>query len=194
MYDEWGKTNSSEETCVLAEELQVVNADAPSWQALRPMLSIALQLERDDTYIWHGWNKAQIVALLNQLPTHCTLVTGVWSVADDEQPEEHLMLSCICEIVNGEVQTVRTFEALVGEDLPTVEHLEPGFEHALEIMRVVQLTIAPVAWALFTDKDTWDEWVYTGDERVVDKGELLASFAQQGRCVLMGSQTQQHTS
>ena len=154
---------------MLAEELQVVKADAPSWQAVRPMLSIALQLEHDDTYVWHGWNKTQIVAFLNnQLPTHCTIVAGVWSVAGNEQSEEHLVL--------------------------TIEHLEPGFEHALDIMRVVRKTIAPVAWALFTDKNTWDEWVYTGDEHVVDKGELLASFAQQGRCVLMGSQTQQHTS
>jgi hypothetical protein len=179
---------------VLAEELQVVNADTPSWQAVRPMLSIALQLERDDSYVWHGWNKAQIVALLNQLPTHCTMVAAVWSVADTEQPEERLVLSCVCEIVNGNVQTVRTFEALTSEDLPTVEHVEAGFEHALEIMRVVRQTIAPVAWALFTDKNTWDEWVYTGDEQVVDKGKLLTTFVQQGRCVLMGSQTQQRAS
>lgn len=178
---------------MLAEELQVVNADTPSWQAVRPILAIALLLERDDTYIWHGWNKAQIVALLNQLPVHCTILAGVWSVTDNEQQEEHVVFSCVCEIVNGEVQTVRTFEALTGEDLPSFEHLEPGFEHALEIMRVVRLTIAPVAWALFTDKNTWDEWVYTGNEHGVDKGELLAAFAQQGRCVLMGNQTQQRT-
>ena len=178
---------------MLAEELQVVNADAPSWQAVRPILSIALLLERDDAYVWHGWNKAQIVALLNQLPTPCTIVAGVWSVADNEQQAERIVFSCVCEIVNGEVQTVRTFEALTGEDLPTIEHLEPGFEHALEIMHVVRLSIAPVAWALFTDKNTWDEWVYTGDEQVVDKGKILTSFAQQGRCVLMGSQTQHHT-
>ena len=179
---------------MLAEELQIVNADAPSWQAVRPLLSIALLLERDDAYVWHGWNKAQIVTLLNQLPPHCTIIAGVWSVAEDEQPEERLVLSCVCEIVNGEVQTDRTFEALMGEDLPPVEHLEPGFEHALEILRVVRLTIAPVAWALFTDKNTWDEWMYTGDGHVADIGGLLTAFAQQGRCVLMGSQTQQRTS
>ena len=179
---------------MLAEELQIVNADAPSWQAVRPILSTALRLEHDDAYVWHGWNKAQIVALLNRLPSHCTIIAGVWSVAENTPPEEHLVLSCVCEIVNGNVQTVRTFEALTGEGLPTVEQLEPGFEHALEIMRVVRQTIAPVAWALFTDKNTWDEWLYTGDEHVVDKGELLASFTHQGRCVLMGSQTQQHMS
>ncbi len=179
---------------MLAEELQVVDADTPSWQAVRPILSTALLLERDDTYVWHGWNKAQIVALLNSLPAHCTLIAGVWSVAENEQQEERVVFSCVCEIVNGNVQTVRTFEALTGENLPNFEDLEPGFEHALEIMRVTRLTIAPVAWALFTDKNTWDEWVYTGDGHVVDKGKLLTSLAQQGRCVLMGSQTQEHTS
>ena len=176
---------------MLAEELQVVNANTPSWQAVRPILSIALQLERDDTYIWHGWNKAQIVAMLNQLPAHCTLIAGVWSVAENEQQEERIVFSCICEIVKGNVQTVRTFEALTGEDLPALDNLEPGFEHALEIMHVVSSTIAPVAWALFTDKNTWDEWMYIADEHVVDKGKLLTSFAQQGRCVLMGSQAQE---
>ncbi|GAC1430555.1 MAG: hypothetical protein PVS3B3_10670 [Ktedonobacteraceae bacterium] len=178
---------------MLAEELHIVNADAPSWQAVRPILSIALLLERDDTYVWHGWNKAQILALLNQLPVHCTILAGVWSIADDEQQNEVIVFSCVCEVVNGEVQTVRTFEALTSADLPTFENLEPGFEDAQKIMRVVRSTIAPVAWALFTDKNTWDEWVYTGNEHVVDKGELLASFAQQGRCVLMGSQTQHYT-
>ncbi len=171
---------------MLAEELQIVNADAPSWQAIRPLLSIATRLESDDTYVWHGWNKAQITAMLNQLPAHCTIIAGVWS--DDEQHIERIVFSCICEIVNGEVKTVRTFAALADENLPVLEHLEPGFEHALEIMRVVRVSIAPVAWALFTDKNTWDEWMYTGDEHEIDKGSLLAAFAQQGRCVLMGSQ------
>jgi len=179
---------------VLAEELHVVQADSPSWQAVRPFLSIALLLEREDTAVWHGWNKAQISVFLKQLPQHCTILAGVWSADDNEQQQEHIALSCVCEVGNGEVQTIRTFEALPGENLPAYEDLEPGFEHALEIMRVVRLTIAPVAWALFTDQITWNEWMYTGDEHVVDKGKLLASFIQQGRCVLMGSQTQQHTS
>ena len=179
---------------MLAEELQIVNADTPSWQTVRPMLSIALRLENDDAYVWHGWNKAQITALLQQLPAHCTLLAGVWSDDENGQQEERIIFSCVCEIVNGEVSTIRTFEALSGESLPSFEHLEPGFEHALEIMRVVRLAIAPVAWALFTDKTTWDEWVYAGDEYVIDKGTLLASLAEQGRCVLMGSQAQQHMS
>ena len=177
---------------MLAEELHILHADSPSWQAVRPLLTVAMRLEQDDAYIWHGWNKAQISAFLQQLPPHCTILAGVWSAAGDIQQREELVFSCACEVVRGEVQTVRTFEALAGGDLPTFEDLEPGFEHALEIMRVARQTIAPVAWALFTDKNTWDEWLYTGDGQVVDKAALLASFAQQGRCVLMGSQTQQH--
>ncbi len=176
---------------MLAEELHIVNADAPSWQVVRPLLTIAMRLEQDDAYTWHGWSKARISEFLKQLPMHCTILAGVWSATSTEQQQD-LVFSCVCEVVHGEVQTVRTFEALISEDLPTFKDLEPGFEHALEIIRVVRQTIAPVAWAFFTDKTTWDEWLYTGDERVVDKGALLASFAQQGRCVLMGSQTQQH--
>ncbi len=149
-----------------------------------------MRLEQDDSYTWHGWSKAQITAFLKQLPVHCTVLGGVWSVATNEQQQEKLVFSCVCEVVHGEVQTIRTFEALTDADLPLYEDLEPGFEHALEIMRVVRQTIAPVAWALFTDKNTWDEWLYTGDGQIVDKGSLLASLAQQGRCVLMGSQAQ----
>ena len=149
-----------------------------------------MRLEQDDSYTWHGWSKTQITAFLKQLPVHCTVLGGVWSVATNEQQQEKLVFSCVCEVVHGEVQTVRTFEALTDADLPHFEDLEPGFEHALEIIRVVRQTIAPVAWALFTDKSTWDEWLYTGDEQIVDKGSLLASLSQQGRCVLMGSQAQ----
>lgn len=178
---------------MLAEELHIIDADSPSWQAVRPLLTIAMRLEQDDAYIWHGWHKEQITTLLRQLPAHCTILAGVWST-DDVQQQEHIVYSCICEVVNGEVQSIRTFEALASEGLPSLQELEPGFEHALEIMRAVRQAIAPVAWALFTDKATWDEWVYTGDERVEDKGEVLASFARQGRCVLMGNQTQHHHS
>jgi hypothetical protein len=53
-----------------------------------------------------------------------------------------------------------------------------------------------VAWALFIEKMAWDEWLFAGgdDGTVVNKGELLASFARQGCCVLMGSQTTHHRS
>lgn len=173
---------------MLAEELHIIDADAPSWPMIRPLLNAAMLLEQNDTFVWHGWNKAQISTFLTSLPAHCTILAGVWSVSDDEQ----LVVSCVCEIVDGEVQSVRTFESLRGEALPSLHELEPGSEHALEIMRVVRQTIAPVAWAIFTDKTTWDEWVYSGTENVIDKGEMLASLAAQGRCVLMGSQARNH--
>ena len=108
--------------------------------------------------------------------------------------QESLVVGCVFEVVDGEVCTIRTFEALTEAGLPSVKELEPGFEHASEIMRVVRTQIAPVAWALFTDKTTWNEWLFGDDDKrdAVDKGELLASFARQGRCVLLGSQTVHH--
>ncbi len=177
---------------MLAEELHIVDADAPSWPLIRPLLNNAMLLERNDTFVWHGWNKAQVTTFLAHLPAHCTILVGVWSASENEQQQEHLVLSCVCEIVNGEIQTVRTFETLTDAGLPSSQELEPSSEHALELMRVVRQTIAPVAWALFTEKATWDEWVYSGNENVIDKGALLASLAAQGRCVLMGSQARNH--
>lgn len=187
---EYPKNCFDVEERVLAEELVVLNADSALWQAARPLLDVALRLEQNDNYVWHGWNKQQIDTFLKQLPAHCTLLAAVWST--DAQEHQVVTLGCICEVIEGEIQSIRTFETLIGEELPSVQELEPGFEHALELMRVVRLRIAPVAWALFTDKATWDEWVLTSDSAsgVVDKGVLLMAFAQQGRCVLMGSQTQ----
>jgi hypothetical protein len=149
-------------------------------------------LEQDESLVWHGWNKAQISTFLAGLPNHCTVLAGVWEVSENEAQQEQLVLSCVCEVANGNVQSVHTFESLRGETLPALQELEPGFEHALEIMRVVRQTIAPVAWAIFTDKMTWDEWVYSGGEIVIHKGEILAALAAQGRCVLMGSQARNH--
>ena len=177
---------------MLAEELHVIDADSPSWPGIRPLLHAAMLLEQNDNLVWHGWNKAQISAFLAGLPTHCAILAGVWTVSDDAAQQEQLVLSCVCEIANGEVQSVRTFESLRGETLPALQELEPGFEHALEIMRIVRQAVAPVAWAIFTDKTTWDEWVYSGDENVINKGEMLAALASQGRCVLMGSQARNH--
>ena len=182
---------------MLAEELLVLDADSELWPAVRPLLNAALRLEHnDDTYVWHGWSKQQIHQFLQHLPAHCTLIVGVWEMGSQEQAvmgQESLVVGCVCEVVDSEVRTVRTFEALIDEELPSVKQLEPGFEHALEIMRVVRTHIAPVAWALFTDKPTWDEWLFADDDtgHAIDKGELLASFARQGRCVLLGSQTAQ---
>jgi hypothetical protein len=107
---------------------------------------------------------------------------------------EQLVLGVACEVVEGEVCSIRTFEALREAGLKPTEQLEPGIDDALEIMRVVKMQVAPVAWGLFTDKATWDEWLFASGEDggSIDKGELLASFARRGRCVLLGSRTAHH--
>src|SRR5437868_9409100 len=179
---------------VLAEELTVVDGDSLLWQAVRPLLDVALQLEQhDDAYVWHGWSKQQINAFLTTLPARCSLVLGVWETeaAGTSREQEYLVLGCICEIVEGEVRSVRSFEALAAAGLKDVKHLEPGFEDAFEIMRVTRAQVAPVAWGLFIDRITWDEWLFAtdGDEGVIDKGELLASFVHKGRCVLLSSRS-----
>ncbi len=187
-----------EERCVLAEELVVLDADSPLWNALQPLLNAVLRLEQhDESYSWHGWKKAAIAAFLHDLPAHCSLLAGVWEVeesfAANEQEgreRETLIVGCVCEVFNGEVRSVRTFDALT--DLPPIEQLEPGIPHALELMRVARAQVAPVACALFTDKKTWDEWLFTETNEGIDKGDLLASLAQQGRCVLLGNQTAHH--
>ena len=67
------------EKIVLAEELCVLDGDSALWRPARPLLDAALRLEQnDDTYSWHGWNKQQIIAFLDQLPQKCSLVVGVW--------------------------------------------------------------------------------------------------------------------
>lgn len=186
---------------MLAEELSVLDAGTSLWSTARPLLDAVLRLEQqDDSYAWHGWRKKQINAFLQALPAHCTLLVGVWeSVPDVEsrQEREKLFVGCVCEVAQGEIRSIRTFEALTEAGLPPVEELEPGAEHAYELMRAAKSQIAPVAWALFTDKPTWDEWLFAdgnegGEGNKSDKGELLAHFARQGRCVLMGSQTRHH--
>ena len=185
---------------MLAEELSVLDANAPLWNAARSLLDIAFRLEQsDETYAWHGWNKQQIDHFLQRLPSRCTLLVGVWETMLDgeeisSQGREALVLGFVCEVVEGEVCSLRTFEALSDARLPPIQELEPGFEHARELMRSVKTQIASVAWALFTDKATWDEWLFAeGNENIfIDKGELLAELARQGRCVLMGTQTIQH--
>ncbi len=157
---------------MLAEELLVLNAASPLWNAARPLLDVALRLEQyDESYTWCGWNKQQISSFLKSLPKKCSLVVGV------------------CE-----VWSIRAIEALAEAGLKAVEHLEPGVDDALEIMRVVRTQVAPVAYALFTDKAAWDEWLFAadGEGSIVNKGDILASLAQQGRCVVLGSQTAHH--
>jgi len=179
---------------VLAEELIVVDGDSSLWQAVRPLLDGALRLEQhDNIYSWHGWSKQQIDTFLASLPPHCSLIVGVWGTEVGTAGEqEYLALGCVCEVVEGEVCSVRTFEALEAAGLKAVKHLKPGFEDAFEIMRVARTQVASVAWALFTDKATWDEWLFAGngDKVAIDKGELLASFARKGRCVLLSGRVE----
>lgn len=183
---------------MIAEELVILDPDSALWQAVRPLLTIALNIEQREQYVWHGWSKSQITNFLEHLPQHAALIVGVWSTNPDEQDQEQVQSGFVCEVREGQVCTIRTFESLVGDDIPPVSELEPGAEHALAIMRSVRTHIAPVAWALFTDKATWDEWITMDeygrdtDQEQVDKGALLMKLARQGRCVLMGSQAHQH--
>lgn len=183
---------------MLAEELSVINAESPLWHSMRPLLNAALQLEQDESFCWHGWSKAQIEGFLRTLPPHCTLVVAVWANASGAAADEQEMLQVgwVAEVRAGAVCAVRTLDAFVEAGLPPIQQLEAGIEHALEIMRVVRMQLAPVAVALFTDMETWREWVYTDDGRggCVDKGAILQSLAHEGRCVLMGSQISHHHS
>jgi hypothetical protein len=187
---------------VLAEELIVIDADSPLWRGMRPLLDAALRLEQhDEGYTWHGWNKEQVDTFLKGLPTPCSLVAGVWETTparDDKPEQEQLVLGLVCEVVEGEVRSLRTFEALTEAGLKPMIELEAGLEDALYIMRAAKCAVAPVAWALFTDKPTWNAWIFgdaadaednVEEEEVIDKGELLTSLARRGQCVLMGSQT-----
>jgi hypothetical protein len=185
---------------LLAEELVVIDGDSQLWHTARPLLDAALRLEQNDsTYSWHGWNKEQISIFLRSLPPLCSLVLGVWetipgSEDQSEQEREELRLGIVCEVVEGEVRSIRTFEALTADGLKPIDQLEPGIDDALEIMRVAKYQLAPVAWALFIGKSAWDEWLFAEgrDGAVIDKGDVLAALARQGRCVILGSQATHH--
>ena len=185
---------------MLADELVVLDADSHLWRAARPLLDAALRLDQhSDTYSWHGWDKQQMSRFLKNLPSPCSLIVGVWetkSTEDGTAELEELALGIVCEVVEGEIRAICTFEALASAGLKPIKQLEPGFDDAIEIMRAVRKFVAPVAWALFIEKMTWDEWLFAAgdDGAVVNKGELLVSFARQGRCVLMGSQATHHHS
>ncbi len=184
-----------EQSVCLAEELIVIDADSPLWATARPLLDAALLIEQnDENFTWHGWDKRQIRLFLASLPPKCALVVGVWDIFQDEEnraERELLTIGVVCEVLDGVVHSISTFNALLDAGLRPVEQLEPGVEDATEILRIVRTHIAPVAWALFTDRATWNEWLFADEDggHVIDKGELLATFARQGRCVLMGRQT-----
>jgi len=192
----------AKEQILLAEDFVIVDPNTPSWSAIRPYVEAVLRLEQNEgPSIWHGWDKQQVETFLQGLPSPCALLVAVWETEDDAGRDSHdqsvremLVLGCACEVVAGEVHSVRTFESLQNDDLPPLEELEPGYEHAFELMRVVRRLIAPVAWGLFTNKQTWNEWIFTesNDGIPFDKGKLLTELAQQGKCVLMGSQTTHH--
>ena len=183
---------------MLAEELTVLDADSPLWRTARPLLDAALLLERnDESFSWHGWDKRQIGQFLASLPPNCALVVGVWDIFQEEEDGEErelLTIGVVCEVLDGIVHSIRTFNALTNAGLKPVEQLEPGIEDATEILRIVRTEVAPAAWALFTDRATWNEWLFAADDEghVIDKGEMLVMFARQGRCVLMGRQTVHH--
>ena len=179
----------------LAEELIVIDADSPLWGTARPLLDAALLIEQnDESFGWHGWNKRQIRHFLASLPPKCTLVVGVWDIFHEEEngaERELLTIGIVCEVLDGVVHSISTFNAFLDAGLRPVEKLEPGIEDATEILRIVRTQIAPVAWALFTDRATWNEWIFADEDggHGINKSELLATFARQGRCVLMGRQT-----
>jgi hypothetical protein len=180
---------------LLAEEFIVLDSDSPLWLSTRPLLDIALRFDQnDETYSWNGWNKQQIRNFLSSLPQRCSLVVGVWETIPekDGSPEyENLVIGFVCEIIDGEVCSIRTFDAFAIAGLRPSKQLEPGVDDAREIIRLTEQHVALVSWALFIEKSTWDEWLFTAGDHgnVIDKGELLATLARQGRCVLMGRQT-----
>ena len=183
---------------MLAEEFTVLDADSSLWNTARPLLDAAFLLERnDESFSWHGWDKRQIRQFLASLPPKCTLVVGVWDILQEEEDSterELLTIGVVCEVLDGIVHSIRTFNALLDAGLKPVGQLEPGIEDATEVLRVVRTEVAPAAWALFTDRATWNEWLFADKDngQVIDKGALLATFARQGRCVLMGRQNAHH--
>jgi len=183
---------------VFAEEIEILDGDSPHFRPIRPLLGAALQLDRsEDGYTWHGWQRKYLTSFLASLPERCSLLVGVWEAlpeAGQQEEFERLALGCVLEVSEGEVRSVRTFDALVKDRLKPVEQLEAGYEDALELMRLARAQVAPVAWAVFMDKTSWEEWLFTeGREgEPVNKGELLAELARKGRCVLMGSQVNHH--
>ena len=177
---------------MLAEELLVMDGDTFLFRPLRPLIDAALRLEQQDE-TWHGWTRHQMNSFLASLPAQCSLVAGVWgTVAEDEgqSARETLVLGVVCEVREGEVRSIRTFESLVEAGLKPANQLEPGIEDGLEIMRAARILVGPVAYALFIEEQAWNEWVFTptGHGEAVDKGETLVSLSRRGRCVLMGSQ------
>lgn len=177
---------------MFAEEFLILDEDGALWQQVCPLLDAALCLEQgDEDATWHGWQKGQVRRFLSALPSPCSLVVGVWhTVSNNWNARDMLVLGIVCEVVQGKISSLCTFEHLVAAGLKPLDELEIGMEDALEIMHYARRQVAPVAWALFIEKTAWDEWLFTcaKDGGALDKGELLNALARKGRCVLMGSQ------
>jgi len=179
---------------LLAKDFVVFDSDSPLWLPVSTLLDIALCFDQnDETFSWNGWRKQPIRDFLNSLPSPSSLVAGVWETIPEKEgsPEcEKLVVGLVCEIIDGGVSSIRTFDALTVGGLKSSNQLEPGIDDAREIIRQTEMLVAPVVWALFTEKSTWDEWLFANldESTAVDKGQQLATFTQQGRCVLMGSQ------
>jgi hypothetical protein len=190
--------NFSGRYILIAEEFIVIDKDSPLWLSASSILDNVICFEQNDEgYSWNGWNKKQLQRFLNSLPARSSLIVGVWETKIEKEgsPEcEKLVIGLVCEVNNGEVSSMRTFDALTVGGLKPSDQLEPGIEDAREIIRYTEKLVAPVAWALFTEKSTWDGWLLASLDAsmVVDKGQQLATFAQQGRCVIMGNQAKYH--
>lgn len=180
---------------MLAEEFKVIDGNSPLWLSSKSLLDVAKGFEREDeTYSWNGWGKQQIRKFLHSLPSRSSIVVGVWEVlCENEGHAEHeeLVVGLVCEVIDGEVRSVRTFDALKADGLKPSDQLEPGVDDAREIIQHVERVVAPVAWALFTEKATWDELLLPRvvNGTVVDKAKQFDTLIQEGRCVIMGNQT-----
>src|SRR5260370_17647619 len=79
---------------------------------------------------------------------------------------EELALGVVCEVVNGEVHSICTFQALTSAGLKP--ELELGFDDALELMRATRGLVAPVPWSLFMTKSALVEWIFAcGHDRAL---------------------------
>lgn len=185
---------------MFAEEIEILDGDPPLLRFIGPLFDVAMRLDlSEEGYTWHGWERASISRFLESLPARCSLLVGVWVTlpgAGEQEEVERLAFGCVLEVVEGEIRSVRTFDALLKNGLKPVEQLEASYEDALELVRLARAQVAPVAWALFIDKKGWDEWLFSEEEgehgEPLDKGEQLAGLARKGRCVLMGSQVNHH--
>ncbi len=180
---------------MIAEEFMVIDDSSPLWQSCSSLMDVALRIDgSDDGYSWNGWNKQQIRNFLHSLPSKSSIVLGVWEMSCGKEhysEREELAIGLVFEVIDGDVYSVRTFDALKADGLKPSNQLEAGIDDAREIIRHAEKVVAPVAWALFLEKTTWDEWLFeTIDiDAQADKAQQLEVMTNQGRCVILGSKT-----